>query len=1109
MATPEIPDAAARDAAIRERARNVLVDAGAGTGKTTLIVARVVDMVAPADPRVEPVRLERLAVVTFTRRAAGELRYRLRQRLLAALRDAPAEPRAERLRRALGVVDTAYVGTIHSFADRLLRRFPAEARLSPGYEIAEETDELVREVYDRLVHAAQNGRLAEALGDRDPGRVPLAEVEETVRTVQASGLRMETREHAHGEWVGLDRLVEGMIGTRDVPWVPGAWTPDVDRLRATARRWAAALAGAPAASRGGRWLRAAAARLGEAAKAPSLPELFRAVHEVLRRFPVYQKARDFDGDRDGWNAYKSFRDGRGDLVDPLHRWMGTRIARVREAVVALYERVKEERGVVDQLDLLLKLRDLLRRHPEARRSLQTLFAHVFVDEFQDTDPLQCEVVFFLCEDGAAARDWREVRLRPGSVTVVGDPKQSIYRFRRADVLMYAEAHRMLRAQGALTVRLVTSFRSRPRLLALVNRQFGRLFGEVSGDERFDPATGRVRYEALAADPRAADPGPAVEVLPYAGAGGAPLTADGRAIEAEVLARRIRHVVATRRPVRDPETRVERPARYGDVAVLAHVTLNVGLLLSAFERLGIRYSAHGGTLFLSDPLVRRYLLALRAIADPSDGVAEAALLRPPFFALDLLDLVSARLDGEADAAARARLDDARALVRELRRDRARRPPIETAVDLIERTALGRAAATGPNGKQALETLYHVAYELGRRAAAERLDYDGASRRLRDWVTHPVKLDPPEALDPDAVRVLTIHQAKGLEFPVVALWDGFAEKQSRVAVTWKVARTANGIALALEGLETELPPGSGLLAAEKAQAAHERERLYYVAMTRARDLLIVTEPRLQRDGDKILPVVLNEVDPGHVERVEEYRPDAVPAWAAGDAPPAGLVGDAAIARAIARAQAAFAAAAPAALRGIAVPVKVTRLAQETPAPEADDEAADVAGERAAKAEGSRFGRTFGTVVHRAIELGLGGAAGDARDWVRRAAREHGLAERLDDAADDVQRGLAAVRALAGGRPVLSEVPVVLPLDGGRMGVGVIDAVVAGDGETLVLDFKSDAPSETVPPNYRRQLEAYVAALRAAVGEVGTVRPGLVFTATGAVAWVDSRTSPPRRA
>src|SRR5206468_3995732 len=165
-----------------------------------------------------------------------------------------------------------------------------------------------------------------------------------------------------------------------------------------------------------------------------------------------------------------------------------------------------------------------------------------------------------------------------------------------------------------------------------------------------------------------------------------------------------------------------------------------------------------------------------------------LLRPPFFGLDLLDLVSPRLDG-AEPSRRARLDEARELVQSLRRDRLSRPPIDTAVDLIERTALGRFAATGPNGRQALEMLYEVAFQLGRRAAELGLDYDGVTREMRTWVDHPIKLDPPDGADPDTVRVMTIHQAKGLEFPVVALWDGFAEKTGRIDGCWTVSRTAD--------------------------------------------------------------------------------------------------------------------------------------------------------------------------------------------------------------------------------------------------------------------------------------------------------------------------------
>ena len=144
------PDQAERDAAVRERARNVLIDAGAGTGKTAILVDRLVEMVAPTAGNAA-VSIARIAAITFTRKAAGELRLRIRERLLEELaRRDPTPARDGQLREAVGGLDTAHVGTIHSFADRLLRLRPVEADLSPTYEIAEDTDALVAETVDVL-----------------------------------------------------------------------------------------------------------------------------------------------------------------------------------------------------------------------------------------------------------------------------------------------------------------------------------------------------------------------------------------------------------------------------------------------------------------------------------------------------------------------------------------------------------------------------------------------------------------------------------------------------------------------------------------------------------------------------------------------------------------------------------------------------------------------------------------------------------------------------------------------------------------------------------------------------------------------------------------------
>ena len=161
------PDQVQRQAAIGERSRNVVVDAGAGTGKTTLLVSRLIEMLAPADDARAAIEIGRIAAVTFTRKAAGELRLRIRERLLSEAASATVSPeRSHRLRGALGGLDIAHIGTVHAFADRLLRRHPVEAGLSPAYDIIEDEEDLLREMHETLVTSSEAGTLAARLAGR-------------------------------------------------------------------------------------------------------------------------------------------------------------------------------------------------------------------------------------------------------------------------------------------------------------------------------------------------------------------------------------------------------------------------------------------------------------------------------------------------------------------------------------------------------------------------------------------------------------------------------------------------------------------------------------------------------------------------------------------------------------------------------------------------------------------------------------------------------------------------------------------------------------------------------------------------------------------------------
>ncbi|WP_242393276.1 UvrD-helicase domain-containing protein [Anaeromyxobacter oryzisoli] len=1107
------PDQQDRDAAVHARGVNVIADAGAGTGKTTLLVARLVELVAPADDG-PALALGRVAAITFTRKAAGELRLRIREALLRELaRPDLTDVRRERLAGALAALDTAPVGTIHSFADRLLRLRPVEARLSPSYDVVEDEGPLVAEAFAALLHAVEAGTLAAELAGRVDAEVAEAAQSAFLDALRA-GVRAERRVHDHGEIAGLDCLVEALVRTRDVPpVVPPARRPDLGKVRDLVDEFVGHAKASRGDGRGSRWIAATGRRL-ERVREEEDPVL--VLKELLRCGPPDKlgKKADFPDDDAGWALYKAFLGDDGkkalregslheDLLRPLAGWLARRLVAAAPAVVAMYGQVKARHRAVDQLDLLIELRDLLRDDLAVRAGYQALFDHVMVDEFQDTDPLQAEIVLYLCERGAIAADWSDVALAPGKLTIVGDPKQSIYRFRRADIGVYA-AVRAIIERGEprpVVAKLQANFRSEPALVEWLDARFDDLLGRpVEGKPVFDPDAGTVANEPLLAG-REGHAATAVQLLPLAAEDGRKPVF--RATEAKALAAWLRWLVdGERRAIVDPATGAPRPAGFGDVAILVTATSNLPLLFPELDRLGVPYAARGGSLFLGDPLHQQFLLGLRALADRDDGVAQAALLRPPFFALDLDDLARARAAEETSThpgvlRARAALE----LVGELRRERLARSPGATARDLLERTAFGRAAALGPNGAQRLEALRELCLALDA-LAAEGLDFDAATARLRAWVEDPVPLDPPRPVASEAVQILTVHQAKGLEFPIVVLWDACADLAARaVRSPFVIDRTGRSWGIALDGLVWDEPADGEVAAREQRYLDAERLRLVYVAATRARDLLVLPvagEP----DPRRVTGRLVAGAPPALMEALEPYALDAEPAWASAlPAPATRPTGDAS--DLAAEVHAAWKAAVADAARPRFTPGAVTAEAH------ARIEAAERPGEAGLPRpeRRSRFGPVFGETVHAAIGLALRDAALSPAAAVARAASASGLAERHAEAIEDVRRALAALAAAGLRRPpgadLQLEYPVALAADG-KLVQGYVDLLGTRGGRIAVVDFKTDAPPagdvHATHAAYVEQVRSYARMLVAlGVAREGEIEAGLLFTAEGTVRWV----------
>ncbi|HMB70634.1 MAG TPA: UvrD-helicase domain-containing protein, partial [bacterium] len=817
-------------------------EAAAGTGKTTVLVRRIVAVLARGLTTVD-----RLVAVTFTEKAAGELKLRLRGELEEARRGAPADgPEHAHLEHALKRLEEARVGTIHGFCADLLRERSIEAGVDPRFEPMTEAEA------ERLYGEAFGLWLQEQLEDPPEG-------------VRRSLRRHSDRSDEDGPVGRLRRAGWTLVDWRDFPdaWnrAPFAREARIDELVEELHAFAdlSSRCDRPdrdnlhgdtePVRRASREIRTAEAE--RARDHDGVEAALVALARPLRRARKgYGKLYGADLPRDEVLAARHALSGRldaferdadADLAALLH-------AELRETVER-YEVLKARLGRLDFLDLLLKTRDLVRSDAEVRADFQRRFTHLFVDEFQDTDPLQAEMLLLLAADDPQVTDWRAAIPAPGKLFLVADPKQSIYRFRRADVGIYLEVRDRLAELGALRVDLHTSFRSVPGIQAAVNRAFADLMDD-------DRERQQAPWVPLAPH-REEEDQPSVVALPvpapYGKTGRVTKGAiqeslpDATAAFVEWLLRESGWTVTER------ESGGQRvPIRPRHVCLLfrrfdswwaGDVTRGY---VEALEARGVRHLLVGGRSFHEREEVETLRTALQAIEWPDDELAVFATLKGPLFAVGDEELLLYRHPAPGrirrvhpfrparDVAETLRpIPRALELLGELHRERNRRPVAETVHRLLEATRAHATFVLRPSGEQALANVLHVAeqarvYErtggISFRGFVERLLEDAGARKASEA---PILEEGSEG-----VRLMTVHRAKGLEFPVVVLADISADVSRRTASR---VTEGNRCAVRIAGWAPR-----DLLDREAQEAdrdAAEGVRLAYVAATRARDLLVV--------------------------------------------------------------------------------------------------------------------------------------------------------------------------------------------------------------------------------------------------------------------------------
>jgi ATP-dependent helicase/nuclease subunit A len=1083
--TATLADEDVRKRLLTEFETTFLVEAGAGTGKTTVLVDRIVALVSGG-----MLTMDRLAAITFTEAAAAELRDRLRETLEKCAHEHMGTEAGKRCAAASTTIDLAAVQTIHAFAGSLLRTYPLEAQLPPGFAML---DEIQRDLeFDDRFRAWLYDEVPD---ERHPAR------RAAVR--RALTLGMEPTE--------LRDLATRLQDYRDLVDKHSAWqSPQIADPVATAHHWGQelvklaplvddALVPSDKLVNELRGVRLIAQRMVEVAGADESLEL------LQRCAPRQVGSRNHWPDGMCQQIKQTFKDACAEITEVVDAHRQAALADLLHHLrdfTARYARERRERGQATFHDLLTWARDLLRDNPDVRRQAQAGFDYLFVDEFQDTDPLQVEIAWFLSSvpEQALELDWTKLQLAPGKLFLVGDPKQSIYRFRRADIGMYDDVKQRLRV-GADGARLTQNFRSVERVVAWVNYHFGR---DMQPEQRVQPA-----YVDLIARPgedgfRELD-GP-FGVYRIGG-----LT-DGTAaerwlLEATATARLARLIVQGPRPWRISDHGVVRDARYADVCVLLPSRTNLRRLEREFEKERVPLRMESGSLVLDTQEVRDLLSCLRAIDDPSDQVALVAALRSPAYGCSDLDLLAwveggGRLNyerpGSGSVELVAKAFASLMMSHGLRMDRSSAATTEA---LIRERMLAVQAYGHRYPRDAARRLRYVV------AQARTLALSGHTtlRALCDWLEarqQETYYDPESPLaesDEDAVRFMTVHGSKGLEFPIVLL-TGLGSATSRIgprSVDFIPDYGRDGERMRVLNVRCgEFRTIAYDRDIEKKMYTAEKVRLLYVATTRARDHLVLCLYHGKDASDAARIAAFLADRPDLSSQLEVPAPVGTPIVMAEAVEQPGAQLSPAEHEHAEREWLRQREALILSLSAQQV-IAPSSLAHEPAEPDAPQDFEDKVAIR--RTNRGRGGSALGRAVHSVLQMIDLTTLENLDTLAEAAAADEGVHGRLARLKQHVRAAAASApvqRALVG--RYWREVPVGIALESGALIEGAVDLLYEWpDGSLTVVDYKTDQVSESEVQaralQYRSQGAAYACALEQAAGKpVASVE--LVFAALG---------------
>jgi ATP-dependent helicase/nuclease subunit A len=830
-------------AAIDTRKVSVSLSAGAGCGKTFVLTERYLSHFDPRAPgSLQPEQIGQLVAITFTDRAAREMRDRIRRRCYERLQSCD-EADAGFWNSLLRTLDNARINTIHGFCAALLRSRAVEAGLDPQFTVLEQAqaEALLSEAIDgvlrRLIAAEDETALDLAVQfNLDGMRGMIRHLVLDCRPELLERWRDATAEQLLEVWQEVFESLRPQVATQvlDSEFTRTIYSilkQHVPAHQVMAARRETILTVLESLERGG-----------------GTSSLAERLHELQENAKVQS-----GGGARVWpdaEVYGQFRDAAAklrDLLKPLIKLakfsaaeareaaeLGTKLLGLAAQIYEVYQQRKQELRVLDFDDLLVRARALLVEGDgrELANQLSESITLLLVDEFQDTDPLQVDLVKALCGDG----------LSRGKLFFVGDFKQSIYRFRGAKPHVFRDLRKGTPKAGQLS--LSKNFRSQPAILNFVNA----LFATELGPE----------YEPLVAHRQQVAEEPAIEFLWAPSAAASETVGEMRAREADWIARRLRELIDSGQEIVHVERegkQVARRLKPGDIAILLRALSDVDAYEAALRKYELDYYLVGGHAFYAQQEVFDLLNLLRAVDDKDDVVSLTGVLRSPFFGLADETIfwlaqepggLGAAILGELTPAAvgdaqQRQVRLARETMAHLRACKDRVRVSELIERALDRTGYDATVLREFLGKRKLANLQKLQEQARSFQRGDFLGLNDFIAQLSDFVSR----QPDEALaathseDTDVVRLMTVHQSKGLEFPLVVVPDMNRKPHSGANAT-HLHEQLGPLARATVDDDGARPVcGYDLWRfMEQVEEEAESKRLLYVATTRAADYLLLS-------------------------------------------------------------------------------------------------------------------------------------------------------------------------------------------------------------------------------------------------------------------------------